>query len=53
MIKVKYLVILDTQPNALEVDQIAGMMEKGGEIMQSWTTHGAVHHLIKYEDSSS
>lgn len=55
MSKVKYIVIHEERSN-FSIEQTTlfeNIMIDGGEIMQSWTTNNAVHHLIKYEPKES
>jgi hypothetical protein len=46
-VKVKYIVVAD---NGVGGSAVEDLMLKAGEIMKSWITHSAVHHLIKYEE---
>ncbi|HVA10605.1 MAG TPA: hypothetical protein VNG32_00365 [Candidatus Dormibacteraeota bacterium] len=47
--KVKYIIVRDD--DVLYKIDIESCLRNGGEIVYSWTTAHAVHHIIRYEDN--
>lgn len=53
MAKVEYIVVKDDEVKDYSRNRLTRLLEQGGEILQSWVTDNAVHHLVQYEPVKS